>query len=97
MMLCGRQMVLMLLPSGSTKVLPISYKERNDALEKKDSMPWRIHAACCRCTISVSIYIFSDTTDGFKRHRKIYDSLISHIMMYENANMSHEHIYTGYP
>jgi hypothetical protein len=32
--------------------------------------------------------IFSDTADGFKRHRNIYDSLSTHIIMYEDAKMS---------
>jgi hypothetical protein len=31
--------------------------------------------------------ILSDTSDGFRRHRKIYDSLSIHIMMYEDAKM----------
>jgi hypothetical protein len=32
--------------------------------------------------------ILCDTTSGFRRHRKIYDSLSTHIMMYEDAKMS---------
>jgi hypothetical protein len=32
--------------------------------------------------------ILSDTSDGFRRHRKIPDSLSTHIMMYEDAKMS---------
>ena len=28
--------------------------------------------------------IFSDTADGFRSHTNIYDSLSTHIMMYEN-------------
>jgi hypothetical protein len=40
--------------------------------------------------------ILSDTSDGFKRHGKIYDSLSTHIMMYEDAKMSKKHIYTAY-
>ncbi len=31
--------------------------------------------------------ILSDIADGFRRHRKIYDSLSTHIMMYEDAKM----------
>jgi hypothetical protein len=31
--------------------------------------------------------ILSDTADGFRRHRKIHDSLSTHIMMYEDAKM----------
>jgi len=31
--------------------------------------------------------ILSDTIDGFRRHRKIYDSMSTHIMMYEDAKM----------
>jgi hypothetical protein len=30
------------------------------------------------------------------RHRKIYDSLSTHIMMYEDSKMSKKHIYTAY-
>ena len=37
--------------------------------------------------------ILSDTTDGFRRHRKIYDSLYTHIMMYEDVKMSKKHIH----
>ncbi len=40
--------------------------------------------------------ILSDTTDGFKRHRKIYDNLSTHIMMYEDAKISKIHIYTAF-
>ena len=29
--------------------------------------------------------ILSDTADGFRRHRTIYDSLSTHIMVYEDA------------
>jgi hypothetical protein len=32
--------------------------------------------------------ILSDTADGFRRYRKIYDSLSTLTMMYENAKMS---------
>ena len=32
--------------------------------------------------------ITSDTANGFRRHRKIYDSLSKHIMVYEDAKMS---------
>ena len=31
--------------------------------------------------------ILSDTTDGFIRHRQMYDSLSTHIMMYEDATI----------
>ena len=40
--------------------------------------------------------ILRDTTDGFRRHRKIYDSLSTHIMMYEDAKMSKKHMCTAY-
>jgi hypothetical protein len=40
--------------------------------------------------------IFSDTSDGFRAHRQIYDSLITHIMMYEDAKLSKHNIYTTY-
>jgi hypothetical protein len=40
--------------------------------------------------------ILSDTADEFRRHRKIYDSLSTHIMMYEDAKMSKKHIYAAY-
>jgi hypothetical protein len=36
--------------------------------------------------------ILSDTTDGFKRHRKIYDSLSTHITMYEDTKLYRKHI-----
>ena len=31
--------------------------------------------------------ILSDTADGFRRHKKIYDSLSTHIMIYEDATI----------
>ena len=31
--------------------------------------------------------VFSDTVDGFWSHRNIYDSLSTHIMMYEDAKI----------
>jgi hypothetical protein len=31
--------------------------------------------------------IFSDTTDGFRSHRNIYDRISTHITMYEDANL----------
>ena len=34
-----------------------------------------------------ALEILSDTADRFRRHRKIYDSLSTHIMMYEDAKM----------
>ncbi len=40
--------------------------------------------------------ILSDTADGFRRHKKTYDSLLTHIMIYEDAKMSKKHIYTAY-
>jgi len=40
--------------------------------------------------------ILSDIVDGFRRHRKIYDSLSTHIMMYEDVKMSRKHIYMAY-
>jgi hypothetical protein len=40
--------------------------------------------------------ILSDTTDGFRRHRNIYDSLSTHIMVYEDAKQLKKHIYTAY-
>ena len=40
--------------------------------------------------------IFSDTADGFHSHRKIYDSLSTHIMMYKDAKLSKKDIYTAY-
>jgi hypothetical protein len=40
--------------------------------------------------------ILNDTADGFRRHRKIYDSLSTYIMMYEDAKLSKNHIYTSY-
>ncbi len=32
--------------------------------------------------------ILSDASDGFKRHKKVFDSLTTHIMMYKDAKMS---------
>ncbi len=40
--------------------------------------------------------ILSDTADGFRAHRSIYDSLSTHIMMYEDAKLSKRNIYTAY-
>jgi len=40
--------------------------------------------------------IFSDTSDGFRAHIQIYDSLTTHIMMYEDAKLSKNIIYTAY-
>jgi len=40
--------------------------------------------------------IFSDTADGFRPHQNIYDSLSTHIMMYEDANISKRTINTAY-
>ncbi len=40
--------------------------------------------------------VFSDTADGFRSHRNIYDSLSTHITMYEDAKLSHRNIYTAY-
>jgi hypothetical protein len=40
--------------------------------------------------------ILSDTAGGFRRHRKIYDSLSTHIMAYEDAKLFKKHIYIAY-
>jgi hypothetical protein len=40
--------------------------------------------------------IFSDTADGFRSHRNIYDSLSTHITIYEDAKLSKQNIYTAY-
>jgi hypothetical protein len=40
--------------------------------------------------------ILSDTADGFRRHRKIYDSQSTHNMVYEDVKLSKKHIYTSY-
>ena len=40
--------------------------------------------------------IFSDTAYGFRSHRNLYDSLSTHIMMYEDAKISKQNIYTAY-
>jgi len=40
--------------------------------------------------------IFSDTADGFRSHRNIYDSLSTHITMYEDAKITKQNIYTAY-
>ncbi len=40
--------------------------------------------------------VFSDTADGFRSHRNIYDSLSTYITMYEDAKLSKQNIYTAY-
>jgi hypothetical protein len=41
--------------------------------------------------------IFSDTADGFRFHRNIYDNLSTHIiMMYDDAKIKKRNIYTAY-
>jgi len=40
--------------------------------------------------------IFSDTTDGFRSHRNIYDNLSTRIMIYEDLKISKRNIYTAY-
>ena len=40
--------------------------------------------------------MFSDTADGFRSHRNIYDCLSTHITMYEDAKLSKQNIYTAY-
>jgi hypothetical protein len=40
--------------------------------------------------------VFSDTADGFRSHRNTYDSLSTHIMMYEGATISKRNIYRAY-
>ena len=40
--------------------------------------------------------VFSDTANGFCSHRNIYDSVSTHIMMYEDAKISKRNIYTTY-
>ena len=40
--------------------------------------------------------IFSDIVDGFRSHGNIYDSLSTHIMVYEGVKLSKKHIYTTY-
>jgi len=40
--------------------------------------------------------VCSDTADGFRSHRNIYDSLSTHIMMHEDAKISKRNIYTTY-
>jgi hypothetical protein len=39
---------------------------------------------------------FIDTTDGFRSHRNIYDSISTHITMYEDAKLSQKNIYAAY-
>jgi hypothetical protein len=38
--------------------------------------------------------IFSETANGFRSHRNMYDSLSAHIMMYEDAKINKRNIYT---
>ncbi len=40
--------------------------------------------------------VFSDTADGFRPNRSIYDSLSTHITMYEEAKLSQQNICTAY-
>jgi hypothetical protein len=40
--------------------------------------------------------VFTDAADGFRPHRNIYDSLSTHITMYEDAKLSQQNIYTAY-
>ena len=40
--------------------------------------------------------VFSDAADGFRSHRNMYDSLSTHIMMYEDAEISKRNIYAAY-
>ena len=40
--------------------------------------------------------VFNETTDGFRFHRNIYDSLSTHITMYEDAELSKQNIYITY-
>ena len=40
--------------------------------------------------------VIRDTADGFRSHRNIYDSLSTHIVMYEDAKISRRNIYTVY-
>ena len=37
--------------------------------------------------------VFSDTANGFRSHRNIYDSLSTHITMHEDAKLSRQNIY----
>jgi hypothetical protein len=46
--------------------------------------------------IAESEGIFSDTADGFRSHKNIYDSISTHITMYEDAQLSKQNIYTAY-
>jgi hypothetical protein len=40
--------------------------------------------------------IFSDTADGFRSHRNIYDSISTHTTMYEDAKLSKQNICAAY-
>ena len=40
--------------------------------------------------------MFSDTANGFRPHRNIFDSLSTYITMYEDAKLSRQDIYTTY-
>ena len=40
--------------------------------------------------------VFSDTADGFRSHRNIYDSLSTHITTYEDAKLTKHNIYAAY-
>jgi len=40
--------------------------------------------------------VFGDTVDRFRSHKNIFDSLSTHVMMYEDAKISERNIYTAY-
>jgi hypothetical protein len=57
---------------------------------------WTSILTSIRTQTTESEGIFSDTADGFLSHRNIYDSLSTHIMMYEEKKYSKQNIYTAY-
>ena len=40
--------------------------------------------------------VFNASADGFRPHQNTYDSLSTHITMYEDAKLSKQNIYTEY-
>ena len=51
---------------------------------------WISILASIRIQTTESEGVFSDTADGFRSHINIYDSLSTHIMMYEDAKSQKE-------
>ena len=57
---------------------------------------WTSTLTCIGSQTAEAEGIFSNTADGFRSHRNIYDSLSTHIMMYKDAKLLKKDIYTAY-